>query len=467
MVLKKELKGQLMNSSNLHLKKEKILELIREYFIEKRSSEKWIKGQDWISYSGPNFDEKEYVAAVSNLLNEWLIFGKSAAEFEKEFPQFLGKTRGSLANSGSSANLLMLSSAKSKRTFKFKEGTKIITPVVCFPTTINPIIQNGFTPVFVDVDIPSINLNLDEVERKLKEDSSIRGIIFAHVLGNPPDMDRLMHLIKKYNLVFFEDACDALGSFYDGKKLGSFGDISTCSFFPAHHMTMGEGGFVATDSENIRRTVASLRDWGRACYCNTKKPGNVTESTACGNRFRSWLPGMKEAVYDHRYVFDEIGYNLKPLDLQAAMGLEQIKKLPEMDQARRDNFNKLTNIFSKYEEYFHLPKATEKSDPCWFGYVLTIKDGAPFSKQGIINFFESKRIQTRSYFSGNILLHPGFNHLASDYGDMNKTLPNAQKVTKDSFFLGTYIGLTEEKLNYISEAVDEFIKDNINRKFEV
>jgi len=442
--------------SILEDKKQKILDLVAEYIKEKNQKE-WDKNKDWVSYSGPVFDEKEYKAAINTLLNGWLIVGENTKEFEKKFPKLLGKKHGILANSGSSANLLMVTAAKSKRMFNLPDGAKFITPIVCFPTTINPLIQNNLKPVFVDVEIPSLNLNLDEVEKKLQEDPEIRGIIFAHVLGNPPDMDRLMSLVKKYNLIFLEDACDALGSFYDGKKLGTFGVLSTCSFFPAHHMTMGEGGFIATDDSKAKMALASFRDWGRACYCNVSMPGCVIDKTACGNRFKNWLPGMPEATYDHRYVFDEIGYNLKPLDLQAAIGLEQIEKLPFLENARRENFDRLVKIFSKHEQYFHIPKATEKSDPCWFGFLLTIKDGTPFTKQEIVNFLESKRIQTRSYFSGNILFHPGYQELAKEHKNLDLDFPVAKKVTKDTFFLGTFAGITEDKLDYIEECVDEFI----------
>ena len=217
-----------------------ILQLVEEFITSKQQVEQWNPGEDWVSYSGPTFDSEEYLAAVKVLLDGWMIFGQHGRRFEIEFPKHLGKLHGTLTNSGSSANLLMISAAKSRRFAKqLKDGDKIITPVVCFPTTINPIIQNNLTPVFVDVELPSVNLDLDKVEELLEKDPEIRGIMFAHVLGNPPDMDRLMGLIEKYDLVFFEDACDALGSYYDGKKLGSFGDMSTCSFFPAHHMTMG------------------------------------------------------------------------------------------------------------------------------------------------------------------------------------------------------------------------------------
>ena len=442
-----------------------ILSLVKDYITEKRESEKWVKGEDWVNYSGPHFTSDEYTSAIEILLSEWLIFGKKARDFELEFPKHLGKKHGVLTNSGSSANLLMAHIFKSKQTFMKKyfmpTGSKFITPVVCFPTTINPMIQAGYEPVFVDVDLPSMNINLDEVESALEADPSIRAITFAHVLGNPPDMERLMSLVEKYDLIFLEDSCDALGSFYDGKRLGSFGLVSTCSFFPAHHMTMGEGGFTATDEPRIRRVLASLRDWGRACYCNEKKPGDVTSGTACGDRFREWLSdGKSKVVYDHRYVFDEIGFNTKPLDLQAAMGLHQLEKLPEMDLARRNNFKKLKTSFSKYEDYFMLPEATEKADPCWFGFALTVKDNDIFVKQDLVSYFEKNKIQTRSYFTGNCLYHPAYREYAEkygeDYGDLVTRFPNADIITKNTFFLGTYIGLTTEKLDYIGEVLDNF-----------
>ncbi len=440
----------------------KILDLVREYVQEKNNKD-WKPGEDWLAYSGPVFDEKEYQAAIETLLSGWLIYGENARKFELEFSQELGKAFGILTNSGSSANLLMTAALTSKdryiqKKWDIKPGSKIITPIVCFPTTINPLIQCGFEPVFVDVTLPDLNLDLDQVEKLLEEDkdSEIRGICFAHVLGNPPDMDRLMALVEKYNLIFLEDACDALGSSYDGKKLGSFGDISTCSFFPAHHMTMGEGGFVATSSGKLRQIIASFRDWGRACYCNTSMPGNVTSATACGNRFGDWLPGAPGSNYDHRYVFDEIGFNLKPLDLQASIGLEQLNKLHDFHEARKVNFEKLTKIFEPYEEYFHLPKATDKADPSWFGYLLTVKDGAPFTRMDMVNHLEKSKIQTRSYFSGNILYHPGYQHIASKYDNLQEQFPIAHKVTFNSFFLGTYIGINDEKLEYIEKVLKDF-----------
>ena len=439
-------------------KVEQILELVREH-VQERNNTEWVPGQDWVSYSGHVFDEDEYCAAVEAVLTGWLVFGKKAREFETTFPACLGKKHGSLTNSGSSANLLAAAALRSKNGFNLPEGAKIITPIVCFPTTLNPLIQNGFIPVFVDVTLPDLNLNLDQVEEALNNDPDIAGIMFAHVLGNPPDMDRLMRLVDKHSLIFIEDSCDALGSYYDGKKLGSFGHISTCSFFPAHHMTMGEGGFVATDNGNIRKVMASLRDWGRACYCNTAKPGCVVNGTACGNRFRNWLPDADDIVYDHRYVFDEIGYNLKPLEIQGAIGLQQLRKLPDFESARRKNFNLLSEIFAPYEQYFHLPVPTPKADPCWFSYLLTVREDSPFTKQDIVNHLENNRIQTRSYFGGNILYHPGYEHLRGDYGNLREQFPVAHMVTANSFFVGTFIGITEEKMAYIKGVVDKFFEE--------
>jgi len=425
--------------------------------------EQWSEGE-WIKYSGPVLSKEEYVEAIKTLLDGWLIFGKKGREFELKFSEFLGKKHGTLTNSGSSANLLMVSALTSQdpnldKKYKVKKGDKFITPVVCFPTTLNPLIQNGLEPVFVDVTLPDLNLDLDKVEELLKADTNreIRGIIFAHVLGNPPNMERLMNLVNQYNLIFLEDACDSLGSTYDGKKLGSFGLLSTCSFFPAHHMTMGEGGFIATNSPRLRKILASFRDWGRACYCNSIKPGDVTEETACGDRFGPWLKQVPDAMYDHRYVFDEIGYNLKPLELQASIGLEQLKKLEYLHDKRKENFELLTEVFKKYEKFFILPKATEKADPSWFGFLLTLKDDCQFTRTEFMQFLERNKIQTRAYFTGNCLYHPAYEQFAKKYTDLKSEFPVAHKSTFDTLFLGTYAGITEEKIKYIDKIVNKFL----------
>jgi len=439
--------------------KEKIIFYLVKSIIRKSNKEKKWKIGKWIQYSGPFFDEKEYINVIKTLLKGWFILGEQGRKFELTFSRLLWKKDGILTNSGSSANLLMVSMLKSKRTFDLAEGSKFITPVVCFPTTINPLIQNGFKPVFVDVELPNLNLNLDHVEDLLKKDKNkeIKGIIFAHVLGNPPDMDRLMSLVEKYDLIFLEDCCDGLGSKWEGKPLGSFGVLSTCSFFPAHHMTMGEGGFVGCNDANHKVVLNSLRDWGRACVCNVYKPGNVTEGTACKDRFNNWFESAPDVVYDHRYVFDEIGYNLKPTELQASLGLTQIEKLPEMEAKRKHNFNRLYEIFSKYEKYFYLPKKLDKADPCWFGFLVTLKENTPFSRTELVEFLEQCNIQTRSYFTGNALFHPAYKDLAKEYKDPYNDFPIATKSTKDTFFLGVYPGIDDEQLDYIGAILDYYL----------
>ena len=389
------------------------------------------------------------------------ILGEKGRQFEQKFAPLLGKRDGILVNSGSSANLLMVSLLKTKRWGKLPKGSKFITPVVCFPTTINPLIQCGFEPVFVDVTLPSLNIDLDAVEKLLEEDvnGEIKGLIFAHVLGNPPDMDRVMQIVKKYKLIFLEDSCDALGSIWDEKPLGSFGDISTCSFFPAHHMTMAEGGFVAVNHPRHRMALASLRDWGRACYCNSVKPGNIIGGTACGNRLSNWFKGQDDIVYDHRFVFDEIGYNLKPTEMQAAMGLAQLDKLDEMHTRRRSNFKRMYNIFKKYKDLVYLPETLDKADPSWFGYLITLKDNCGFNKNDLVEHLENAKIQTRSYFTGNALFHPAYEELAANYENPREQFPIATKSSKDTFFMGVYPGLTKEQLDYIEIVVDEFFQN--------
>jgi CDP-6-deoxy-D-xylo-4-hexulose-3-dehydrase len=349
----------------------------------------------------------------------------------------------------------MMSAMTSKRLYNFKKGTKVITPIAGFPTTINPIFQVGFEPVFVDIDLDTLNLNLDQVEQKASEGAKI--ITFAHVLGNPPNMDRLMHIIKKYNLVFLEDCCDALGSTYKGLPLGSFGEMSSCSFYPAHHITTcGEGGFVASDSKIKEIITRSFREWGRSCYCTGKK-ANLLKNGSCGKRFSNWLPELPNEIFDHKYVYDEIGYNLKPIELQASVGLEQIKKLPMIHSRRKENHKQLYAAFKQHEEYFILPNPTENSDPSWFAFAVTIKDGAPFKRNQIVEFFEQNKIQTRPYFAGNIMLQPAYEGLM-DKIEVLKSFPNARKVTTDTFFLGVSPVVTEEQISYVKDVLDQFIK---------
>lgn len=433
---------------------EEILKLVEEYMKQKHSKKEWIPGKDWVQYSGPHFDSEEYTAAVKTLLGEWLVLGAEAIKFETKFPKLLGKEFGLLTNSGSSANLLMMLALTSKRGYNFPKGTKVITPIAGFPTTINPIFQVGFTPIFVDIELNTLNLDVDQVEKACIENPDAKIITFAHVLGNPPNMSRLMEIINKYNLILLEDCCDALGSTYEGKKLGSFGEMASCSFYPAHHMTIGEGGFVAVKDENTERIIRSFREWGRGCYCVGKQ--NLLEKGTCGCRFNNWLPSLPDDLFDHKYVYEEIGYNLKPIELQASIGLVQMKKLQEIGEKRRENYSNLYKVFSKYENHFHLHKAQPLSDPDWFAFPITLKDSAPFKRSDICQFFEKNKIQTRPYFAGNIMLQPAYSGLV-DLQDVVASFPIARKVTTDTFFLGTSPVINKDKIDYIEQVLDEYI----------
>lgn len=431
-----------------------ILELVENYIKEKHSNKKWEAGKDWVQYAGPYFDSQEYVAAVKSLLGEWLVLGADAIKFETKFPKLFGKEYGLLTNSGSSANLLMMLAMTSKRGLNLPKGTKVITPIAGFPTTINPIFQVGFTPIFVDIELKTLNLDLDGVERACIENPDAKIITFAHVLGNPPDMNRLMDIVKKYNLILLEDCCDALGSTFEGKALGSFGEMASCSFYPAHHMTIGEGGFVACKDESTERIIRSFREWGRGCYCVGKQ--NLLECGTCNSRFSNWLPSLPNDLFDHKYTYEEIGYNLKPIEMQAAIGLIQMEKLKEIGEKRRENYKNLFAAFSKYEKYFHLHKAQNGADVDWFAFPITLKDDAPFKRSDICQFFESNKIQTRPYFAGNIMLQPAYAGMM-DPKEVIEKYPVARKVTTDTFFLGTSPVMDKFKTYYIETILDKFI----------
>ena len=431
---------------------EEILKLIAEYADKKTAAKKWTAGVDWVQYAGPYFDAEEYTESAKALLNGWLVLGENGIRFETLFPKLMGKQFGVLTNSGSSSNLIMMSALASKRLYNLPKGTKVITPIAGFPTTINPIFQVGFTPEFVDIDLNTLNLNLDQVEEKAKQGCKI--ITFAHVLGNPPNMDRLMTIVKQYDLIFLEDCCDALGCSYKGQALGSYGEFASCSFYPAHHITMGEGGFVACKTHEQETIARSFREWGRGCYCVGQK-ANLLKNGTCKNRFSNWLPALPDEIFDHKYVYDEIGYNLKPTDLQAAMGLAQLKKLPRIIEMRKHNHARLFNMFAMYEEYFILPRATEGSDPAWFAFAVTIKDGSPFKRIDIVQHFENHKIQTRPYFAGNIMLQPAYAGMM-DTSKVISDFPNARKITTDTFFLGTSPVITDEHLDYIESVLDGF-----------
>ncbi len=436
--------------------KQDILNKIKEY-VEQQAAARpaWVAGVDQVNYAGNYFGSEEYVAASNALLSGWLGLSTAGNEFESKFPALVGQKCGVLTNSGSSSNLLMMASLTSQRGYNFPKGTKVITPVAGFPTTLNPILQLGFEPVFVDIELDTLNIDLDQVSNALAADPDIKVITFAHVLGNPPNMDRVMALVEQHNLVLLEDCCDALGSTYKGKPLGSFGVMSSCSFYPAHHMTMGEGGFVSCNTTEQRDIVRSFRDWGRGCYCSGPEM-NRSSCGSCGKRFSAWLPSMPDQIMDHKYVYEEIGYNLKPIEIQAAMGLEQLKKLDSIHAGRRANYAQLMSIYSKYEDFFILPRPTEGSDPSWFAFPLTVRPDAPFSRIELVEYLESKLIQTRPYFAGNFLLQPAYSELAKKY-DFKKQFPNAVIATTNTFFHGTAPTITSQQIDYIGSVVDSFM----------
>lgn len=431
-----------------------ILDQIRLYIEQKQANKTWVAGKDFVNYAGPHFNADEYVAAAESLLGGWLVMGDKSLKFEREFPKQFGKKNGILTNSGSSSNLLMMASLTSKRGHHLPKGSKVLMPIAGFPTTLNPTLQMGFEPVFLDIEIDTLNLDLTRAEDLIKE-HGIRVITFAHVLGNPPNMDQVMNLVKKYNLILLEDCCDALGSTYDGKPLGSFGEMASCSFYPAHHMTMGEGGYVACNTYEQEVILRSFREWGRGCYC-VGPEANKLKCGSCGKRFQEWIPEMPGEVFDHKYVYDEIGYNLKPIEVQGAMGLIQLDKLDEIHSLRRRNYQLLFNIYEKYEEFFHLPRAQAKSNPSWFAFPLTIREGAPFKRMDIVDYLEENLIQTRPYFAGNIMLQPAYSHLMNP-ADARDNFPVATHVMRNTFFHGTSPVITPEQIAYIGEKVDGFM----------
>jgi CDP-6-deoxy-D-xylo-4-hexulose-3-dehydrase len=438
------------------LSKEELFQTLSN-FLDSGPKKEWRAGKDYVQYAGPFFDNNEILRAVNTLLDGWLVLGAEAYKAEKKLASMFDKKFGLLTNSGSSSNLLMMSALKSKRFTDFPEGTKVLTPIAGFPTTVNPIFQCNFKPVFVDITLDGLNLDIDCVRAALENDPEIKIITFAHVLGNPPNMDDLILLIKEYELILLEDCCDALGSTYDDKPLGSFGMMASCSFYPAHHITCGEGGLVVCNNENLERVIRSFRDWGRGCFCHGKQ--NLSACGACGTRFSEWLPSMPGEVFDHKYVYEEVGFNLKPIEMQASMLLAQLDKFSTISELRKRNYKLLFEVFEQYEEYFHLPRAEKKADVNWFAFPITIKKNAPFSRSEFCQFLESRKIQTRPYFAGNILMQPAYSHLI---GDLKlKDFPVANFVTTNTFFLGTSPVITPEQIAYISEIVQEFMRNKL------
>jgi CDP-4-dehydro-6-deoxyglucose reductase, E1 len=427
--------------------RDRIRGLVGEYYREAFviPAPVFVPGSSPVPISGRVFDEQELELLVDSSLDFWLTTGRFAEQFEREFAKFLGVREAVLVNSGSSANLLAVTALTSHKLGdrRLRPGDEVITLAAGFPTTVNPILQNGLVPVFVDVQIPTFNVDVSYLETALSERT--RAVIFAHTLGNPFDLDAVTAFAKKHGLWLIEDCCDALGSTYRGKKVGTFGDLATVSFYPAHHITMGEGGCVLTDKPLLRTLVESFRDWGRDCWC---APGN--ENT-CGKRF-DWQLGELPHGYDHKYIYSHVGYNLKATDMQAAVGVAQLKKLPEFIEARKKNFAYLKAGLKGVEEHFVLPEATPNSDPSWFGFPLLLRETAPFSRNALIDFLNSRKIGTRQLFGGNLVRQPAYAGL--NYRVVGN-LGNSDRVMNRAFWIGVYPGLTPAMLDYVLESINE------------
>lgn len=426
--------------------RERILADVTEYYHRAHLPKPFQPG-DKVHYAGRVFDEQELCQMVDAVLEFWITAGRYAQEFEGKLGAFLGVNQVIPVNSGSSANLVAISTLSSPQLpYGLRPGDEVITPAAAFPTTVAPIVQNQLVPVFVDCRLGDYNLDPDQVEAALS--SRTRAIFFAHTLGNPAEMDRILALARKHDLMLIEDCCDALGSRYDGQMVGTFGRLATLSFYPAHHITMGEGGAVYTNSGRLARLARTIRDWGRDCFCGYESPPNGK----CGRRFRH-IPGLGH--YDHRYLFTEIGYNLKITDVQAAMGVAQLDKLPDFIQARKRNFGFLYQNLQAYRDLVVLPSWSPRADPSWFAFPITVPDSAPFTRHDLTRFLESRQIETRVLFAGNILQQPGYREIAHRVaGD----LPNTNQVMRGTLFVGVYPGMDQPRLSYLLEQFDTFFR---------
>ena len=427
--------------------RQQILSLVGEYYSEAFPKKPFLGGISQIPVSGKVFDESELTNLVDSSLDFWLTSGRFSQEFEEEFAKVMGVKHAMLCNSGSSANLLAVSALKSDRLGEraLVDGDEVITMAAGFPTTVNPIIQNRLIPVFIDCELGTYDATAENIQAAISPKT--RAIVMAHALGNPFNLDAVMSIAKENNLFVIEDSCDAVGATYDGKPVGSFGDLSTASFYPAHHVTMGEGGCVQAKTASMRKIVESLRDWGRDCWCPTG------HDDTCGRRF-DWQLGGLPYGYDHKYTYSHIGYNLKLTDMQAAVGVAQLKKLPEFIAARRKNFNRLYQGLKKYEEFFILPQTTPKSEPSWFGFLLTVRPGAPFTRFEIVQHLESRRVATRQLFGGNLLAQPAYQNIEHR---ISGDLANTEIVSTNTFWIGVFPGLTNEMIDFMIATIHEFM----------
>lgn len=434
------------NRVDLVALREEILRLVEEYGAAATLRAPFTPGQTDIPASGKVLGREEFRNLVDASLDGWLTTGRFNEQFERDLAKTLGVRHALTVNSGSSANLLAFTALTSPSLGlrAIVPGDEVITVAAGFPTTVNPILQNGCIPVFVDVDIPTYNVDVSLLDAALSPRT--RAVMLAHTLGNPFNLGVVREFAAKHRLWLVEDCCDALGATYDGKSVGTFGDIGTVSFYPAHHITMGEGGAVFTNNSDLKRIVESFRDWGRDCYC---APG---KENTCGKRF-GWQLGTLPPGYDHKYTYSHAGYNLKITDMQAAVGVAQLARLPDFVESRRRNFRFLRNRLRTLEEFFVLPEATQQSDPSWFGFLMTLRPNAPFQRVDLLKFLDQYRVGTRLLFSGNIIRQPYFQdrkfRVASD-------LQRSDTIMERTFWIGVYPGLSEDMLDYVADRIETF-----------
>jgi CDP-4-dehydro-6-deoxyglucose reductase, E1 len=429
--------------------RDQVFSAVKDYYTHKFPSRTFIPGQTYVPVSGKVFDQEELLKLVDSSLDFWLTTGRYALEFEEKFADWMGVKHCLLVNSGSSANLVALSALTSPKLGEKRlvPGDEVITVAAGFPTTVNPIFQNQLVPVFVDVKLPSYDIDVEKLEEALSDRT--KAIMVAHTLGNPFNIEAVMAFANQHDLWVVEDNCDAVGSVYQGKKTGTFGHLATVSFYPAHHMTMGEGGAVLTNDTRLKKLVESFRDWGRDCWC---APG---VDDTCGKRF-GWQLGDLPFGYDHKYTYSHVGYNLKMTDMQAAVGVAQLDKLEGFIQRRQENYQFLTRNLADLSDVLELPKPTPDSEPSWFGYPIYVKESAPFSRNDLVKHLEEKRIGTRLLFGGNLLRQPLYKGLTYRViGDMS----NADRIMENVFWIGVFPGLTEEMLTYVTNTIREFCRN--------
>jgi CDP-6-deoxy-D-xylo-4-hexulose-3-dehydrase len=422
--------------------RQQILQLVGEYHDAQFGTKPFIPGESPVPVAGRVFDAGDVRSLVDSSLDFWLTTGRFAAQFEREFARWFGIRTATLVNSGSSADLLAVTSLTSPKLGdrRLRPGDEVITVAAGFPTTVNPIIQNGLVPVFVDEQIPTYNIDVTMLDAALSERT--RAVVIAHTLGNPFDLAAVTDFVRKHDLWLVEDCCDAVGATYKGQKVGTFGDMATVSFYPAHHITMGEGGCVLAEKPLLKTIVESFRDWGRDCWC---EPG---KENTCGKRF-NWQLGQLPCGYDHKYTYSHIGYNLKMTDMQAAVGVSQLKKLPGFIETRRRNFQLLYEGLKDLEEFFILPEATPHSEPSWFGFPLAVRHDAPFTRNQAIAFLDQRKIGTRLLFAGNLLRQPAYQDIKHR---VVGSLQNTDFIMNQVFWVGVFPGINREMIHYMLET---------------